>query len=134
MTLKCPYCGKDAALVPGSTVYPHRADLHVKQFWYCRPCDAYVGCHELSARPLGRLANAELRRAKSAAHRAFDSLWRRSDLHGRRARIARGKTYAWLAAQMEIARGACHIGMFDEAQCRRVVELVDAHRQNTLNP
>lgn len=59
----CPYCGKDSVLVNGHVIYPHRPDLLEKKFYWCKPCDAYVGCHPGTANPLGRLANAELRRA-----------------------------------------------------------------------
>ena len=41
--LKCPYCGKDAALVTGDKIYPHRPDLYDRNFWLCTACDAYVG-------------------------------------------------------------------------------------------
>ncbi len=63
---------------------------------------------------VGRLANAELRRAKSAAHAAFDPLWQRRPTHRRDA-------YAWLAEQLGIAVRDCHIGEFDLELCRRVV-------------
>ncbi len=35
-----------------------------------------VGCHPGTKNSLGRLANAELRKWKSIAHRVFDPLWR----------------------------------------------------------
>ena len=45
--------------------------------WHCWPCGAYVGVHKNSPdhAPLGRLANAELRKMKIKAHAAFDKLW-----------------------------------------------------------
>jgi uncharacterized protein with PIN domain len=36
--MKCPYCGKDVHLVTGEEIYPHRNDLHMKNFWLCKPC------------------------------------------------------------------------------------------------
>jgi hypothetical protein len=73
---KCPYCGKWSEKVSGKVIYSHRPDLYAKVFYRCAPCDAYVGCHPHSERPLGRLADAELRSMKSAAHAAFDPIWR----------------------------------------------------------
>jgi hypothetical protein len=67
-------------------------------------------------RPLGRLSNAEGRMLKVAAHASFDPLWK----NGLKSRSA---AYAWLAKQLGIAVEDCHIGQFDEAQCRRVVEI-----------
>lgn len=112
----CPYCDQPARFVNGSTVYPHRPDLHHKAFYVCEPCEARVGCHEATGKPFGRLANAELRRLKIDAHAAFDPLWK----HGP---MKRTQAYAWLARRMNIAKDDCHIGMMDEAQCRRVIEV-----------
>ena len=36
---------------------------------------------------------------------------------------ARNAGYGWLAAKMGVSRERCHIGMFDVAQCRKVVAL-----------
>ncbi len=133
MVVRCPYCGADAKLVTGKVVYPHRPDLAQLKFWQCAPCDAYVGCHKPNAhnpaddgtRPLGRLANATLRRLKSTAHACFDPLWK--DGH-----MLRGEAYQWLAAQLGIPVGECHIGMFDEATCKRVITLPKPHQHNSI--
>ncbi len=122
----CPYCDRVAELVDGSAIYPRRRDLHARKFWRCAPCDAWVGTHANSSKhaPLGRLANAELRQAKQAAHRAFDRLWKakiRRD--GCQKFEARQAAYAWLAERLGIDPKDAHIGMFDVDQCRRVVEV-----------
>jgi hypothetical protein len=116
MNPDCPYCGEPSKLVGGDAVYPHRQDLYSKKFYLCRPCDAYVGCHPNSETPLGRLANAELRRAKMATHRAFDPLWKE---HGMR----RSEAYQWLAEQLGIPAEECHVGMFDVARCNQAIEV-----------
>lgn len=117
----CPYCGKLAQLVSGSTIYPHRRDLSHLKFWRCDPCGAYVGCHKNSTRhvPLGRLANAELRAWKQQAHFNFDPLWKSG-------RMKRREAYAWLAVQMKIDFKDCHIGMFNVEQCKDVVRIIAA--------
>lgn len=111
----CPYCGKKSHLADGTVIYPHRPDLAKKLFYRCTPCGAFVGCHPGTITPLGRLANAELRKAKQAAHAAFDPKWQGGD-------IRRQRAYAWLAEQLGIPREDCHIGLFDEALCQRVIE------------
>ena len=113
-TPECPYCGADSYLVDGLYIYPHRPDLKDKMFYICPPCDAYVGCHPGTTNPLGRLANADLRKAKMAAHRSFDVRWK---LGG----MSRKEAYKWLAAATGIKNEECHIGMMDEKQCARVV-------------
>lgn len=121
----CPYCTRAAVLVDSAEVYQRSYGM----IWLCRPCQAWVGCHRNSRRcvPLGRLANAELRKLKVAAHTAFDVLWQ---IKMRRDRVtknpAREAAYTWLAEQMQLDGKACHIGKFDEAQCRRVVDICRA--------
>ena len=126
----CQYCNNHATLVDGSAIYPHRADLYELKFWSCQPCNAYVGCHKKGAWfwqsgvkktsdgtiPLGRLANANLRRAKSAAHAAFDPIWRCGQM-------SRKNAYALLATKLNIDKDDCHIGMMDEIFCYKVVEI-----------
>jgi hypothetical protein len=127
----CPYCELPAKLVGGNVIYPHRNDLCDLMFWQCAPCGAYVGCHKKGAwfyhrgqkhtsdgtLPLGRLADAKLRRAKSDAHAVFDLLWRSGDM----SRVA---AYAWLSKALGISQDDCHIGMMDVKTCQTVVEKV----------
>lgn len=106
----CDYCGRQTDKVTGADIYPHRPDLKSKVIYRCVPCKAHVGCHPGTDRPLGRLANADLRKAKMAAHAAFDP-------------SARAEAYQWLAEALGISRDDCHIGMFDVETCKRVVLL-----------
>lgn len=118
----CHYCGNPAALAKGADIYPHRPDLEALRFWRCEPCGAYVGCHKAGngygdgTQPLGRLANADLRTAKQAAHAAIDPYWRAG-------RLRRREVYSRLAALMNLGQGEAHIGEFDEAQCAEAVQL-----------
>lgn len=106
----------------GEPNYPYTRDYGPT--WTCTPCVARVGCHPGTENALGRLANAELRAAKQAAHAAFDPLWRRKmerDSVGQSK--ARHAGYRWLAGQMGLPVKKTHIGHFDLAQCQRVVEV-----------
>lgn len=129
MKVTCDYCKQPARLVGGAELYPHRRDLVDVKAWVCTPCGASVGCHDGTETPLGRLANAELRKAKIAAHDAFDPIWRerfeaKSKTDPKYTRgMARGGRYKALAAAMGIPKSECHIGMFDVDQCSRVVEI-----------
>lgn len=116
---KCPYCGKPSQKATGKDVYPHRGDLLGKRFWLCAPCDAYVGCHVGTWKPFGRLANAELRKAKVAAHAAFDPLWKEK-------LMGRNEAYRWLAGQLDVTVRRCHIGLFNLDQCIAVVRVCQA--------
>lgn len=61
---------------------------------------------------------SSLARARMAAHRALDVYWRFGAL-------TRSGAYARLAELMGLPAADCHIGMFDEAQCREVVRLCE---------
>ena len=112
----CPYCNQPAELTTGQKVYPRRTDLASIKLWACLPCGAWVGTHKNSPNnePLGRLANAELRRAKMAAHAAFDPLWQSGQMH-------RKDAYKLLSKKMGLTADQTHIGMFDVKQCEAVV-------------
>lgn len=112
----CPYCGNKAILVTGEVIYTHRSDLYDKLFWLCEPCNAYTGCHKNSNSPLGVIANGELRKAKIDAHNNFDKLWRNNN-------TSRKKAYKWLANELSMPEGECHIGYFDLEKCNTVAKL-----------
>jgi hypothetical protein len=108
----CQYCGSVSVLVGGETIYPHRSDLYDKLFWSCLPCVAYVGCYPDSTKPMGELANKELRRARGRVHRVFDVIWKQGHK-------TRTDAYSWLANQLHLSLAKCHIGMFDLDTCSR---------------
>lgn len=129
--VRCPYCGNKAEYVQGRRIYSGRGDWDSKWFFACFPCGAWVGCHARNKKhnhngdePLGRLANAELRHMKKAAHSAFDKVWK-AKRKGHM--IKRNDAYAWLAEKLEIPVDECHIGMFDVEMCDRVIRVVNEH-------
>lgn len=116
MNVYCDYCGEKAELVDSRVIYGRSYGHKV---WLCRKCMAYVGCHKGTDKPLGRLANAELRYWKRRAHDAFDPLWKYGRFRG-----YRNAAYAWLAQKMGLPVEKTHIGMFDVAQCKKVIEII----------
>lgn len=112
----CPYCNNEAKVFTGDYVYPHRPDLREKFFYVCFSCDARVGCHKKTKKPMGVLANAELRELRMMTHSTFDKLWKR----GKRSR--RG-AYESLAESLGISVDDCHIGMFGTKNCKKTIEL-----------
>lgn len=132
----CGECTEQGAsvveLVGGAVIYPHRPEFWQKDgvdrwWWRCENCGAYVGTHAGTIKPLGTPCGPETRRAREAAHAAFDPLWRkRMQLSGLKQSVARGRGYKWLAKQMGLATKDCHIGMMTAAQAWRVVELCRA--------
>lgn len=111
----CPYCMKDTVVVDSAVVYHGRSygPIH-----YCEPCRAWVGCHKGTTTALGRLANAELREWKKATHAVFDPIWKNGQ-------CGRGELYKWLATRMDLPIEHTHVGMFDVAQCRPAISLLE---------
>lgn len=114
----CSECDGVGAYVTGREIYPHRPDLYSKGFYRCT-CGAYVGCHPGTKNALGTPAGAETRKARSAAHAAFDPLWKRGTM-------SRSKAYKALAIALSLRPSHCHISWFDAATCARVAEVAPA--------
>ena len=110
----CDYCGHRAEYVDSKIIYGKSYGM----IYLCRNCMAYVGVHKGTSKPLGRLANAELRHWKKLAHAFFDPLWKFGRFKGRR-----NDAYGWLFKKMGLPIEKTHIGMFDVQQCRQVVEI-----------
>lgn len=110
-------CGKACNLTDGHALYPYKPEAAQKPFWQC-PCgSALVGCHPGTITPLGTPADKDTRRARMAAHDAFDPLWKSKTLR-------RTEAYKRLASKLNIRAEDCHIGLFDIATCLRVQMLV----------
>lgn len=84
-----------------------RRALHV-------PPEAFINRKALAAPPGGPLA-----RARIEAHAAFDPLWKSGTM-------SRRSAYDWLAIQLRLPVAACHMVLFDEAMCQRVVAVCAA--------
>jgi hypothetical protein len=116
----CPYCGEPTQHCDSVAVYGRSYGM----MYRCVPCGAWVGCHKGSPRnALGRLADKDLRVWKRLAHARFDALWKLKP-------GSRPDAYRWLAGEMGLPEDRTHIGMFNVAQCKRVVEICDKlHRR-----
>lgn len=115
----CIECGSRAFLTDGRAIYPHRPDLYRKRFWLCQ-CGAYCGCHHGTSDALGYPCGPETRKARSAAHAAFDPLWRSG-------KMKRGQAYRWLSKATAIPFDQCHIGMMTAKQAQSVCQSVAAY-------
>jgi hypothetical protein len=72
----CPYCGKEAPKVPNEVMYGKRCGISDMAYYYYKPCNAYVGCHNNARKSLGTMANNELCEWRMKAHAALDPIWR----------------------------------------------------------
>lgn len=115
----CRYCGGVIRLVPAEKVYREATERLKQQrqwIYQCQNCNARVGCHRGSKRPLGNVANEVLRLKRVETHQVFDAFWKRRHM-------TRTAAYKWLAAQMALMESQAHIGGFEMDQCQRVIDL-----------
>lgn len=121
--VSCQYCDKLAVVANGSDIYGSSHKLSSKEFYYCKPCEAWVGMHSISKKPFGTLAKSDLRQKRVLAHSLFDKIWARDIEKGLSKSAARKQAYKWLADSMDMPVDKCHIGDFDIARCNQVMVL-----------
>ena len=122
--VRCDYCQSEAHLKDSSVVYGKSYGM----IYICSSyptCDAFVGVHEKTNKPLGRLANSELREYKKRAHSYFDVRWKNTKFR----KGDRSSQYKWLSEKLEISARECHIGMFDVDMCKKVIQLCNENTQ-----
>jgi len=111
--MTCPYCNKTPRWVDNTEIYGKRYGKSYMMYW-CKPCDAYVGCHNNTKEALGTLANKELREWRKKAHAAFDPLWKSN-------KIERW----WAYHKLDTYFGKeMHIGETDIETCKQIIEWV----------
>lgn len=100
--------------------------------WVCARCEAWVGVHKNSSdfAPLGRLANAPLRRLKMRVHAVLDTWWR--DTVGATTSRRRKAVYRLLAEEMAIPYAECHVADFDDARCEAALDVLHSTRWRIL--
>ena len=124
----CPYCNQVAELMTGRELYGEDSVTDDQNFWVCKKCDAYVGCHRRSPEygiegnePLGRLANRRLRMARIKVHIMFDPLWKVAGWD-------RTRSYEWLAKRLGMPPDDCHVANFDLKTCVKAIKALEGIR------
>jgi len=75
--MKCNHCGKEAKWVENKIVYNGKNYGKSYMIWWCKDCDAYVGCHNNTKQPKGNiLAKRDLRKARLETHAFIDPIWK----------------------------------------------------------
>lgn len=111
--MNCPYCQKEAVWTENKAIYGRNYGMSY-MCYLCKPCNAYVGCHENSRRPLGTMANAELREWRKKTHAILDPIWKNK-------KMSRGQVYTMLQDHFgkEI-----HVGASDVEQCKAIINFL----------
>lgn len=111
--VKCPYCKKEAIFCENKEIYGRN---YGKSYmcYLCKECDAYVGTHNNTRKPLGTMANSELREWRKKAHEVFDPLWKTG-------KMKRSEAYMFLN---NLIGKETHIGESDIETCKKIIELI----------
>lgn len=107
----CPYCKKQAEWVENKRIYGKNYGKSYMMY-YCKSCDAYVGCHNNTCEPLGVMANKELRGWRKKAHNALDPLWK-GKRYGMRSAVYNTISFDFVYD--------VHIGNTDIKQCQEII-------------
>lgn len=122
MIIKCPYCGQQATLtrardLPSSVVgklsWTRQNNAYL---WHCTRCDAWVMAKR-NLKPMGQLANKELREFRYRLHLKLDKIWQGG-------KLTRKQVYGLLAQKMKMSDKRCHIGNFNMKQCRKAEKAI----------
>lgn len=117
VNITCPYCHAKAYLRPATVVFGAKAPDLTAKYYVCAHyplCDAYVAAHKKTLRPMGTLANAELRKKRKEAHLALDHLWRGGMMR-------RSEAYRLLQLHMGLPEEDTHIANFSFLRCEEVI-------------
>jgi len=118
----CPQCGKVAVTKKRKFI---TGDNHDNEWvWTCPDypeCDMYVGCHQGTCKPLGTLANQELRSLRWRAHKSFDTCWKSG-------RMSRNEAYEELQEVLGLKPKDAHIGRLSKEQCEEVIKVFDGRK------
>ena len=117
----CQYCGKEA-------IWCENKEIYGKNFgksymcYYCKDCDAYVGCHNNTKKPLGTLANKELRQWRIKTHQKIDGYWKANI-------CTRARIYKLLE---QIFKKEVHVGSSDIEMCQAIIKATSDTIPNLL--
>jgi hypothetical protein len=113
---KCPYCADSVVkIMTGKVVKPHLPQYSKCNYWVCQSCAARVGCHKDTRKPLGNLADFNLRIARIKAHDIFDTQWKKTGL-------TRDSAYRMLCRKLKLTRDECHIANFNLETCQEMLK------------
>ena len=109
----CPYCNKEVPWVENKAKYGRNYGRSYMCYW-CKDCDAYVGCHNNTKQPLGTMANKELRDWRIKLHAAIDPLWQSGE-------YKRSEVYQRFTDYFGFD---FHVGNTDTKTCEEAIEVV----------
>lgn len=109
----CPFCDKPAEWVANEAIYGRRYGKSY-MMWWCKPCDAYVGCHNNTQQPFGSMANRPMREWRKKTHALLDPIWKSGE-------VDRREVYRRLSKYLGYS---VHVGEASVEDCKRIMEAI----------
>lgn len=106
------YLGRQPAYVYGDNNLDPEKYLYVCSGY--PSCDSYIGAHKKSMRPMGTMADSNLRNKRIEAHRALDAIWKNGYM-------TKHSTYIWLQNRLNLREKDTHIGKFSYYLCEQTI-------------
>ena len=122
----CPFCNKPARWVENKEIYNGKNYGKSYMAWWCKPCDAYVGCHNNTKKPLGTLADYKTRQYRKMAHAIFDPLWRNTFKRRSNKRLNRDAVYSQISNKFGYR---VHIGESNVEQCKNIIQWCEKRKE-----
>lgn len=114
--MRCPYCGSPVIYRSADGIYRENSkDVMLYVCSHYPECDAYVRVHAGTRKPVGELANHELRTLRRIAHQYFDQLHSTGVM-------SKQDAYRWLADLIGAPLSEAHIGLLGEYYCNLVIK------------
>jgi len=118
-TMTCPYCGGSVSFRSNAVIYGR--EYGSGRAYICDnfpSCDSFVGAHpdidkSMAFKPLGTLADYELRQWRKRVHALIDPYWKKKIMQ-------RGEVYAVVTHILQTQEQA-HVGQMTIEQCRLVL-------------
>ncbi len=112
-SMTCPFCGGAVLFVDSAEIYHGRSYGMAYRCENWPGCNAYVGTHPGTAKPLGTLADGETRKWRQRVHAKLDRLWKDGPMK-------RSEVYAALAKYFNLPE--VHIGESDIRRCIQIIQ------------
>lgn len=119
--MRCPYCGSTVVYKSGKEMF--KSCPEGVNYYVCTnypECDTFIKTMPNSNKPIGTLANKELRMLRRDAHSYFNQLY----LSGA---MSKEEAYLWLANTLGCPKREAHIGQLREYSCKLIIKESQEH-------